>query len=75
VAKVMISLPDDLLARLDERARNRGMTRSGLLRTLVERELDEDEAARRSRILEILATAAPHGSDSAAFIREIRDTR
>lgn len=71
----MISIPDDLLARLDEHARRLGMTRSGLLRRLAERELSEDEAARRARILEILASAAPHGGDSTAFIREMRNSR
>jgi metal-responsive CopG/Arc/MetJ family transcriptional regulator len=36
MAKVMVSLPDDLLARLDDQARRRGTSRSGLLRELAE---------------------------------------
>jgi metal-responsive CopG/Arc/MetJ family transcriptional regulator len=37
VAKVMISMPDDLLDRLDAQARANRETRSGLLRRLAER--------------------------------------
>ena len=39
VAKVMISIPDDLLERLDARPEPNRETRSGFLRRLVEREL------------------------------------
>ena len=43
VAKVMISIPDNLLERLDAQARANRETRSGFLRRLVERELDVGE--------------------------------
>jgi metal-responsive CopG/Arc/MetJ family transcriptional regulator len=75
VAKVMISLPDDLLGRLDERARRRGMTRSGLLRDLAERELRSDAADRRRKLHRLLATAEAHGGDSARQVREQRRAR
>lgn len=39
MAKVMISLPDELLGQLDEEARRRGTTRSGLLQDAARREL------------------------------------
>jgi metal-responsive CopG/Arc/MetJ family transcriptional regulator len=42
MAKVMISMPDDLLDRLDAQARANRETRSGFLRRLAERELDAD---------------------------------
>jgi metal-responsive CopG/Arc/MetJ family transcriptional regulator len=75
VAKVMISLPDELLGRLDERARRRGMTRSGLLRDLAERELRNDAAERRRKIHTLLAKADSHGGDSARQVREQRRAR
>jgi metal-responsive CopG/Arc/MetJ family transcriptional regulator len=75
VAKVMISMPDDLLARLDAEARRRGLTRSGFLRELVGRELSTDDDARRETILAILARAENHGGGNAEFIRAMRDSR
>jgi metal-responsive CopG/Arc/MetJ family transcriptional regulator len=39
VAKVMISIPDRLLDRLDSQVRSNHETRSGFLQRLVEREL------------------------------------
>ncbi len=75
MAKVMISLPDELLERIDAHARRRGMTRSGLLRELAERELATDAAERGKRIRELLAAARPHGGDAARLVREQRDAR
>jgi metal-responsive CopG/Arc/MetJ family transcriptional regulator len=76
VAKVMISIPDDLLARLDAEATRRGLTRSGFLRELVDHELTMEAEARREEILAILARVRGHyGGDSTAFIRELRNSR
>jgi metal-responsive CopG/Arc/MetJ family transcriptional regulator len=75
VAKVMISLPDDLLARIDERARRYGTTRSGLLRELAEQELRSGSAARRRTIHRLLSTAGEHGGRSAAEVRKQRRAR
>jgi hypothetical protein len=50
VAKVMISIPDKLLERLDLRAKEAGESRSGFLRRLVERELESAEERRREEI-------------------------
>jgi metal-responsive CopG/Arc/MetJ family transcriptional regulator len=72
----MISIPDDLLGRLDAEAKRRGLTRSGFLRELVDRELRTDAEARREEILAILARVrGPHGGDSTAFVRELRNAR
>src|SRR5438094_8547709 len=57
MAKVMVSIPDELLARLDGYARARGTTRSGLLRELAERELAIDNEGRRQGITRLLAAA------------------
>ncbi len=67
----MISLPEALLADLDNRARDRGTTRSGLIRELAERELADGNEIVDS----ILATAHGHGGDNARSVRESRDSR
>jgi len=45
MAKVMISLPDELLARLDAHAAEHGSTRSATLRDLAEAALGAREAS------------------------------
>ncbi|HET9199142.1 MAG TPA: hypothetical protein VFN92_12930 [Solirubrobacterales bacterium] len=50
MAKVMISIPDKLLERLDSRAKMLNETRSGLLQRLAERELQASEEQRREEI-------------------------
>jgi metal-responsive CopG/Arc/MetJ family transcriptional regulator len=76
VAKVMISISDDLLSRLDQLAKKRGQTRSGLLQALAERELEyfEDEERAEIRRLVELATG-PLGGNATQLIREDRDSR
>ena len=54
VAKVMISIPDKLLERLDLRAKEVGETRSGFLQRLVAREVDAGEQRRREEIGQLL---------------------
>lgn len=77
VAKVMISMPDDLLDRLDAQARANRETRSGFLRRLTERELDIARAREREEIESLLAKAlVPEGlgGDAARLIREDRES-
>ena len=50
VAKVMISIPDKLLERLDARAKEVGETRSGFLQRLAEREVEAGEERRRREL-------------------------
>lgn len=76
VAKVMISMPDDLLERLDSRAKELGETRSGLLQRLVERELEfgadrEDDEV--GRLMESIKLDFG-GIDAAQVIREERES-
>ena len=76
-AKVMISLPPDLLERLDRVAGERGTSRSALLQEVVRRELGWpdpvafDAALGRGR----RALAATGAFESAELIREERDAR
>jgi metal-responsive CopG/Arc/MetJ family transcriptional regulator len=74
VAKVMISIPDELLRKLDEQAKRCRTTRSGLLRRLAERELALDSESRREEILAILARAQDHGGEVARLVREDRES-
>jgi len=77
VAKVMISLPDDVLARVDAEARRRGTTRSGLLREAALRELGRpDVSAAAAALARSRARFAQAGRfDSAVLVRADRDSR
>jgi hypothetical protein len=76
VAKVMISIPDKLLERLDAGARAAGESRSGFLQRLTEREL----AARSDREDEEIGLLLDSlnidlgGRDIAQMIREDRES-
>lgn len=75
VAKVMISMPDDLLERLDAQARANRETRSGFLRRLAERELDMARSREREELEELLDKAtAPMGGEAVRLIREDRES-
>ncbi|HEY0391875.1 MAG TPA: type II toxin-antitoxin system HicB family antitoxin [Solirubrobacterales bacterium] len=74
VAKVMISIPDNLLERLDARARANRETRSGLLRRLVEQEVSVQSANRRKEFEDLLGPAVNMGGDAARLIREDRES-
>lgn len=76
VAKVMISFPDDLLERVDALAKERGLTRSGLLQRLAERELEYKEDENRAEMRRLLELATkPRGGNATQMIREDRDSR
>jgi hypothetical protein len=53
MAKVMVSLPDDLLKAVDIEAERRGTTRSGLLRELAEESLRRRTTYRVERMAQI----------------------
>jgi HicB_like antitoxin of bacterial toxin-antitoxin system len=74
VAKVMISIPDNLLERLDAQARAAQETRSGLLRRLVERELSEQGDGRRKELEDLLGPPVHLGGEAAKLIREDRES-
>jgi metal-responsive CopG/Arc/MetJ family transcriptional regulator len=63
VAKVMISLPDELLARLDAQAAERGSTRSATLRDLAEAALGERERLLAERMGALEGHVRGHGGD------------
>jgi metal-responsive CopG/Arc/MetJ family transcriptional regulator len=75
MSKVMVSLPDDLLQRLDNEARRRSMSRSAFLAAAAQKELARpdpaavDEAVKRSEKRFHLAGAF----EAADLIRQDRD--
>jgi metal-responsive CopG/Arc/MetJ family transcriptional regulator len=77
VAKVMISIPDKLLQRLDARAQETSETRSGFLQRLAERELERAERHDREEIERLLDQIQPldfGGVSAAQLIREDRES-
>lgn len=77
VAKVMISMPDELLDRLDAQARANRETRSGFLQRLAERELAAARSREREELEELLDKATVRGGmggDAARLIREDRES-
>jgi hypothetical protein len=81
VAKVMISIPDALLERLDLRAKEIGETRSGFLQRLAEREVQAAESRRREEIKRLwdevrieVPADDPSLVDVARVIREDRES-
>jgi len=75
MAKVMISIPDDLLSRLDAQARSTRETRSGLLQRLAEEHLAGESEAKRRELEELLGPSMDFGGNAAQIIREARDSR
>lgn len=76
VAKVMISIPDDLLERVDAQANRNGETRSGFLRRVAERELDQADRSKREeweRLLDSIQIDLG-GISAAQLIREDRES-
>lgn len=80
MAKVMISISDPLLKRIDAHASSRGETRSGLLQRLAERELEMEDTRRRSELRRMLDELKALGDgdnreiDAAQLVREDRES-
>ena len=75
VAKVMVSLPDDLLRAVDVEAERRGTTRSGLLRELAEETLRRRTIHRAERMAQINDLDGPikgHGGRVAELVKANR---
>jgi metal-responsive CopG/Arc/MetJ family transcriptional regulator len=76
MAKVMISIPDQLLKRIDDYARSKRETRSGFLQRVAEREISSEDAQRRDEIQELLGKVMIEGlpGNAAELIREDRES-
>ena len=69
MAKVMISLPDELLARVDADATEAGITRSAALRALAEAALGERQRKLSARMVELQTGVTGHGGNVAAAVK------
>lgn len=77
VAKVMISIPDNLLGRIDRYVEAAHETRSGFLQGLAERELERAERHDREEIERLLNEIQPldfGGVSAAQLIRKDRES-
>lgn len=75
MAKVMVSLPDDLLRTVDMEAGRRGTTWSGYLRELAEETLRRRSTQRAQGMAKIDTDEGPvtcHGSGIAALVKANR---
>ena len=72
MAKVMVSMPDDLLAEVDAEARRTGSTRSAVMRDFADAALRRRRADRAAAMRTLLADASPHGGDAAGRVKATR---
>ena len=77
MSKVLITVPDDLLQRIDREARARKLTRSRFLEEAARRELGWPAADAMDAALERARKALAHAGafESADLIRRDRDVR
>jgi metal-responsive CopG/Arc/MetJ family transcriptional regulator len=69
MAKVMISLPDELLARVDAQAAARGSTRSATIREFTEAALRERQQRLGEVMAELNSHATGHGGDVVGHLK------
>lgn len=76
MAKVMVSMPDELLARVDAEAERRGSTRSAVLRSFAETvlgdQVEESARARRALLADAPQLVANRGGNVAELIKRSR---
>lgn len=75
MAKVMISLPDSLLERIDAHVAAQRTSRSRFLREAAELVLDTESAERGKRVRELLADPEYHRGDSVYLVKQARWSR
>lgn len=70
--KVMVSMPDDLLAEVDAEATRTGSNRSAVLRGFADDALRRRRGDRAGGMQALLAAAAPRGGDAADQVKRTR---
>lgn len=75
MAKVMVSLPDDLLAEVDAEARRTGSTRSAVMRSFADAALRKRRGRRAAAMRSLLGDISPHGGHAADRVKETRPHR
>lgn len=74
MAKVMVSLPDDLLGSLDAEAARRHLSRSGLLRAYVHEGLRHRGYERARRVERLMTDVGHHGGNGVDDLKRHRPT-
>ncbi|MFP5346044.1 MAG: ribbon-helix-helix protein, CopG family [Actinomycetes bacterium] len=74
MAKVMVSLPDELLGSLDAEAARRNTTRSALLRAYVHEGLRQRAQERARRVDKVMSETGHHGGDGVRDLKRYRPT-
>ena len=72
MAKVMVSLPDDLLAEVDAEAQRGGTTRSAVMRGFADAALRQRRESRAAAMRSLLGDASPHGGRAADLVKATR---
>jgi metal-responsive CopG/Arc/MetJ family transcriptional regulator len=72
VAKVMVSMPDDLLSEVDAEANRLGTTRSAVLRGFADAALRRRRADRAAAMCGLLKEPSRHGGASAESVKTMR---
>lgn len=73
VPKVMVSMPDELLAEVDAEAKRTGSTRSAVLRGFADAAIRQRRARRAAEMRKLLHYAAPHpGGNVAELVKATR---
>lgn len=72
MAKVMVSLPDDLLAEVDAEARRGGTTRSAVMRGFADAALRQRREGRAAAMRSLLSDASSHGGHAAGLVKATR---
>jgi len=75
MAKVMISIPDALLAETDRIASAEGKTRSGYIQESLNARIDAKHLEAVDAIDRLRESAVPRGGDSLPFIKKMRRER
>jgi metal-responsive CopG/Arc/MetJ family transcriptional regulator len=72
MAKVMVSMPDDLLSEVDAEASRLGTTRSAVLRQFADSALRERRSARAATMRALLTHPGHHGGGAAERVKDSR---
>lgn len=72
MAKVMVSMPDDLLREVDAEASRAGTSRSAVLRGFAENALRHRRTDRAAAMKALLRDLTPHGGDVAERLKATR---
>jgi Ribbon-helix-helix protein, copG family len=72
MAKVMVSMPEELLAEVDAEARRLETSRSAVLRGFADAALRRRRADRAVAIRELLREASSHGGNVAELVKATR---